>query len=109
MYTPRYPRSPSNFGLPSAPPPSSPHRLQGRLEDLLDFEARAPGVGASHPSTEHILPLFVALGAAQGGRGEAIFRGWQFTNLALTSFEWKAAEGGGAAAAAADECSAAAA
>lgn len=39
---------------------------QGRTEDLLDWTARAPFALRNHPTPEHFLPLFVALGA--GGR-----------------------------------------
>ncbi len=38
--------------------------VEGRLPDLLDYRARAPHAEANHPSDEHLLPLFVALGAA---------------------------------------------
>ena len=31
---------------------------------LLDYRRRAPGAAQAHPSDEHLLPLFVALGAA---------------------------------------------
>ncbi len=35
-----------------------------RLEDLLDYRARAPHAVQNHPTEEHFLPLFVACGAA---------------------------------------------
>jgi 4,5-DOPA dioxygenase extradiol len=35
----------------------------GRVEDVLDYRRRAPFGAAQHPSEEHLLPLFVALGA----------------------------------------------
>jgi hypothetical protein len=45
-------------------------RLQAHDTDaLLDYRARAPGAVQAHPSDEHLLPLFVALGAA-GERAE---------------------------------------
>lgn len=38
-----------------------------RLDDLLDYERRAPHARLNHPTPEHFLPLFVALGAATPG------------------------------------------
>jgi 4,5-DOPA dioxygenase extradiol len=35
----------------------------GRTEDLLDYRARAPYAVQQHPTDEHLLPLYVALGA----------------------------------------------
>lgn len=37
---------------------------EGRIEDLLDYRRRAPFAARNHPSEEHLLPLFAALGAA---------------------------------------------
>ena len=45
-------------------------RLQAHDTDaLLDYRARGPGAVQAHPSDEHLLPLFVALGAG-GERAE---------------------------------------
>jgi 4,5-DOPA dioxygenase extradiol len=38
-------------------------------EDLLDYRRRAPFAVKNHPSEEHLLPLFAALGAAGPGFG----------------------------------------
>lgn len=35
-----------------------------RVDDLLDYRRRAPYAALQHPTEEHLLPLFVALGAA---------------------------------------------
>ena len=35
-----------------------------RVDDLLDYRRKAPYAALQHPSEEHLLPLFVALGAA---------------------------------------------
>ena len=35
-----------------------------RRDDLLDYRRKAPYAGLQHPTEEHLLPLFVALGAA---------------------------------------------
>ena len=48
-------------------------RLQaGDLESLLDYRQRAPGGVQAHPSDEHLLPLYVALGA--GGENARVDR-----------------------------------
>ena len=36
----------------------------GRVDELLDYRRRAPYAERNHPTEEHLLPLFVALGAA---------------------------------------------
>jgi len=43
---------------------------EGRVEDLLAYRERAPHAVRNHPTEEHLLPLFVALGAGSGGRSE---------------------------------------
>jgi 4,5-DOPA dioxygenase extradiol len=43
------------------------------VEALLDWETKAPFPKESHPTSEHFMPFFVALGAGgQAGRGERI-------------------------------------
>jgi 4,5-DOPA dioxygenase extradiol len=39
---------------------------EGRVEDLLAYRTRAPYAARQHPTDEHLLPLYVALGA--GGK-----------------------------------------
>ncbi|HET7086438.1 MAG TPA: dioxygenase, partial [Rhizomicrobium sp.] len=46
--------------------------MRARLEAndraaLLDYRAQAPSAIKNHPSEEHLLPLFVAMGAAGAG------------------------------------------
>ncbi|MCL1600532.1 MAG: dioxygenase [Actinomycetia bacterium] len=36
----------------------------GEIDELMDFQVKAPAVSLAHPRTEHFAPLFVALGAA---------------------------------------------
>jgi 4,5-DOPA dioxygenase extradiol len=43
---------------------------EGRIDDLLAYRDRAPQAKRNHPTEEHLLPLFVALGAGGGGRSE---------------------------------------
>ena len=43
--------------------------LEGRTGDLLDYRRLAPYGAQQHPTEEHLLPLFVALGAADNMAG----------------------------------------
>lgn len=43
---------------------------EGRIDDLLAYRNRAPQAVRNHPTEEHLLPLFVALGAGSVGRAE---------------------------------------
>jgi 4,5-DOPA dioxygenase extradiol len=38
-----------------------------RVDDLLDYRRKAPFAALQHPTEEHLLPLFVAMGAAGDG------------------------------------------
>jgi 4,5-DOPA dioxygenase extradiol len=58
---------------PDAPPPPDivafsdwmhAALVQHRVDDLLAYRTKAPYAAAQHPTDEHLLPLFVALGAA---------------------------------------------
>ncbi len=40
--------------------------LAGRMDDLLAYRRLAPYGAQQHPTEEHLLPLFVAMGAAMG-------------------------------------------
>ncbi|WP_142848595.1 class III extradiol ring-cleavage dioxygenase [Telmatospirillum sp. J64-1] len=59
---------------------------QGRVEDLLDYRRRAPWAERNHPTEEHLLPLFLALGAASGP-GRIIHRS-RDKSLAMDSFRF---------------------
>ena len=41
--------------------------VEHRLDDLLNYRRLAPYAAAEHPTEEHLLPLYVALGAAGAG------------------------------------------
>jgi 4,5-DOPA dioxygenase extradiol len=40
---------------------------EGRTSDLLAYRERAPEAVRNHPTDEHLLPLYVAMGAGEGG------------------------------------------
>lgn len=61
--------------------------LTGDLPALLEWEQQAPHAQRAHPTAEHLLPLFVALGA--GGENPAVrtlHRSHEMGTLALDAF-----------------------
>ncbi|WP_374652769.1 class III extradiol ring-cleavage dioxygenase [Dongia sp.] len=64
----------------------------GDIAALSDYRAQAPHANIAHPSEDHILPLFVALGAAAGSAdkavGERIHRSFTFGSLSMSSYAW---------------------
>ncbi len=60
---------------------------QGDVTALLDYRRQAPGAVRAHPQDEHLLPLFVALGAAPGrGRAQRLHVGVDDYVLAMDAF-----------------------
>lgn len=58
----------------------------GDAEGLAGWQ-EAPGADESVPTTEHLDPLFVALGAAQAVP-KPVFEGWQLGSLSLASYRF---------------------
>lgn len=57
------------------------------LEALAEYRARAPHAVRAHPSEEHFLPLFFALGAAApGGASERLYGGIEGGALAMDAW-----------------------
>ncbi|MBB4304036.1 4,5-DOPA dioxygenase extradiol [Rhodobium orientis] len=60
---------------------------EGAVDDLLDYRARAPFALQNHPTDEHLLPIFVALGAAgPAASGRRIHSSAQYGALAMDCF-----------------------
>lgn len=55
---------------------------------LLDYRARAPHAAFHHPTEEHLLPLFAALGASAGA-GRRIHTSAAFGNLMMDAYEFR--------------------
>lgn len=53
-----------------------------RPETAMDW-IQAPGARLSVPTTEHLDPLWLALGAGSGGAVRTLFEGWQLGSLSL--------------------------
>jgi 4,5-DOPA dioxygenase extradiol len=60
---------------------------KGRTADALHYRALAPQAVAQHPTDEHLLPLFVAMGA--GGKGELLHRSAMHSILRMDSFAFQ--------------------
>ncbi|HTH17063.1 MAG TPA: class III extradiol ring-cleavage dioxygenase [Magnetospirillum sp.] len=57
-----------------------------RIDDLLNYRTKAPDAAYAHPTDEHLLPLYVALGAADGA-GRVLHRSFD-GNLAMDAYAW---------------------
>lgn len=55
----------------------------GRVEELLDYRNRAPEAVRNHPTDEHLLPIFVALGAGAGHPGRRLHASNSYGILAM--------------------------
>ncbi|NYZ12496.1 dioxygenase [Azospirillum sp. RWY-5-1] len=60
---------------------------EGRTDDLLDYRRLAPHAVRNHPTDEHLLPLFVALGAGSNGlSGVPVHRSHTYGVLAMDAY-----------------------
>lgn len=63
---------------------------QGRTEDLLAYRTRAPYAVEQHPTDEHLLPLYVALGAAgEGATAERLHASADYGVLRMDAFAFR--------------------
>jgi len=62
---------------------------EGRIDDLLDYRRLAPFAARNHPTEEHFLPLFVALGAG-GLQAKSLHQSLTFSVLRMDAFEFAA-------------------
>ena len=59
----------------------------GAVDDLLDYRARAPGAADANPEDDHLMPLYVALGAGdESGKGRRIHQSYIFRSLSMDAF-----------------------
>ncbi len=58
----------------------------GDTDALLAWDRLAPGARQAHPTVEHLMPLFVALGAGHGSAVRQIHESVEFGSLALDAF-----------------------
>ena len=61
----------------------------GAIEELLDYRSLAPDARRAHPTDDHLLPLFVALGAAPDTRqSRRVDNGVTLGVLAMDGYEF---------------------
>ncbi|WP_316165756.1 MULTISPECIES: class III extradiol ring-cleavage dioxygenase [unclassified Bradyrhizobium] len=66
--------------------------IAGRIADLLDYRQLAPYARNNHPTEEHFLPLFAALGAAgEGARVERLHNSANYGVLRMDVYAFHAA------------------
>lgn len=58
---------------------------EGRSDDLVHYRERAPEAARNHPTEEHFLPLFAAMGAG-GGKGRRLHASTTFSVLAMDAY-----------------------
>jgi 4,5-DOPA dioxygenase extradiol len=63
----------------------------GDVASLLEYRNRAPGAELAHPTDEHLLPLYVALGAAGADFvAKQIYSGIEHNMLAMDAYSFRA-------------------
>jgi 4,5-DOPA dioxygenase extradiol len=63
----------------------------GDTEQLLEYRRLAPHAVYNHPSEEHLLPLFVAMGAAgKNAQGTQIHSSFTYGDLSMASYAFSA-------------------
>ncbi len=64
----------------------------GQTDDLLDYRRRAPFASKNHPTEEHLLPLYAALGAAgENARAERLHASATYSVLRMDVYAFHAA------------------
>ena len=67
---------------------------EGRWDDLLNYRATAPHAARAHPTEDHFLPLFFALGAGgKDAKPDYISREVMYSMLAMDAFAMAASNG----------------
>lgn len=60
---------------------------EGDIDALVDYRARAPYAAENHPTDEHLMPLYAALGAAgPTGRGERVHTSHEYGALMMDAY-----------------------
>ncbi|MCB1491556.1 MAG: dioxygenase, partial [Rhodobiaceae bacterium] len=60
--------------------------LDGATDDLVHYRERAPHAAHNHPTEEHFLPLFAAMGAGNGAGARHVHASHQYGALMMDAF-----------------------
>ena len=59
----------------------------GAVDDLLDYRNSAPGAVDANPEDDHLMPLYVALGAGdESGKGRRLHESFLYRSLSMDAF-----------------------
>ncbi len=87
----------ASFNDYNAPPPQwvssfsewMKERLEaGEKETVLDYREQCPYARENHPTEEHLLPLFVAMGAGGSGKGHRIHTAAMYGTVMTDAYEF---------------------
>ena len=62
--------------------------LTGTVEDLLNYEKTAPYGSKNHPTSEHFLPLFVALGAGNLNSAKQLHSSYTYGVFSMAAYSF---------------------
>lgn len=61
---------------------------EGAVDDLIHYRERGPGGVMAHPTDEHFLPLFAAMGAGGAAAGRRLHASFSHGNLGMHAYAW---------------------
>lgn len=64
--------------------------MRGDVESLLNYEQLAPNAKYAHPTPEHLLPIFTAMGAGNFPmeKAQRLHQSWTYGSLSMTSYSF---------------------
>ena len=63
--------------------------IAGEVDDLVRYRTLAPHAAENHPTEEHILPLFLALGASAGAKAKRVHSSYRNGVLAMDTYAFQ--------------------
>jgi 4,5-DOPA dioxygenase extradiol len=60
----------------------------GDTDGLLRYRTQAPYAAENHPTEEHIMPLFIAIGAGEGSKGRRVHASYRSGVISMDTYEF---------------------